>query len=293
MWDLNTIHAMEDRAQQEYLRKEKPDSPLAALREILRVVHPPSISLIVSLFQNVETYGDFVKLVRNFLPEREPEILGKTSPSAQMAAFAAYFEDRYLPLHPAFKDGEVEDDYYELLRDIPVMVMGFSWEEYHELNSARLGMQLMCYLIAPPLSGDSDMTGERIALLDGFPPAYQHEAKRVPDDGISLDAARRIFKGRKWVGLRHCAEYINQSTDNWFLDTDEEMKSSMQNEEWDRETVNSMKAEWGKANAYYDKIMKFAAWLEDQKDGAAHFRETIDFLLAESKQGDVNDTGTD
>jgi hypothetical protein len=39
--------------------------------------------------------------------------------------------------------------------------------------------------------------------------------------------------------------------------------------------------------------MKFAAWLEDQKDGAAHFRETIDFLLAESKQGHVNDTGTD
>jgi hypothetical protein len=229
-----------------------------------------------------------VKLVRDFLPEWEGEILGKTSPSAQMAAFASYFEDRYLPLHPVFKDGEVEDDYYELLRDIPVMVMGFSWEDYHELNSARLGMQLMCYLFEPPLQGDNDMAGERVSLVDGFPPAYQHEAQRVPAGGISLDDARLIFKGRRWIGLRNCAEYINQSTDNWFLDTDEEMRSSMQNEEWDKETINSMSNEWRKANAYYDRIMELASWLEDKKDGAAHFRETIDFLLAKSKQGGVN-----
>ena len=292
MWDLNTIHAMEDRAHQEYLR-QKPATPLAALREKLNEVHPPSISLILSLFQNVETYNDFVKLVRDFLPEREQEILQKTSPSAQMAAFASYFEDRYLPLHPAFKDGEVEDDYYELLRDIPVMVMGFSWEDYHELNSARLGMQLMCYLFEPPMQGDSDMAGERVALVDGFPPEYQHEAQRVPAGGISLDEARRIFKGKKWIGLRNCAEYINQSTDNWFLDTDEEMRSSMQNEEWDKETVAAMSKEWLKANVYYDKIMEFAAWLEDKKDGVAHFRETVDFLLAKKKQGGVNGTGTD
>ena len=80
--------------------------------------------------------------------------------------------------------------------------------------------------------------------------------------------------------MRNCAEYINQSTDNWFLDTDEEMKGNMQNEEWDKETVASMKEEWLKANAYYDKIMEFAGWLEDKKQGVGHFRETVDFLLA-------------
>ena len=113
-----------------------------------------------------------------------------------MAAFASHFEDRYLPLHPVFKDGEVEDDYYELLRDIPVMVMGFSWEDYHELNSTRLGMQLMCYLFEPPLQGDNEMAGERIALLDGFPPKYQHEVRRIPTGGISLDDARLTSRAR-------------------------------------------------------------------------------------------------
>jgi hypothetical protein len=282
MWDLNTIHDMEERAHQEYLR-QKPTTPLTALREKLCDVHPPSISLILSLFQNVETYNDFVKLVRDFLPEREKEILEKPSPSAQIAAFASYFEDRYLPLHPVFKDGEVEDDYYELLRDIPVMVMGFSWEDYHELNNARLGMQLMCYLFEPPMQGDSDMAGERVALFDGFSPEYQREAQRVPVGGVSLDDARLIFKGKKWTGLRNCVEYINQATDNWFLDTDDEMRGDMQPMEWDKETVASMTQEWLKANAFYDKIMEFALWLEDKKDGVAHFRQTVDFFLANKK----------
>ena len=83
--------------------------------------------------------------------------------------------------------------------------------------------------------------------------------------------------------MRNCAEYINQSTDNWFLDTDEEMRGSMQNEEWDKETVASMKEEWLKANAYYNKIMDFASWLEDKKNGVAHFKQTVDFLLANKK----------
>ena len=282
MWDLNIIHLMEERAHQEYLR-QKPTTPLAALREKLSDIHPPSISLILSLFQNVETYHDFVKLVRDFLPEREQEILQKISPSAQISAFASYFEDRYLPLHPAFKEGEVEDDYSELLRDIPVMVRGFGWEDYHELNSDRLGFQLMCYLFEPPLAGDSDMAGERVALADGFPLEYQREARRVPAGGISLDDARLIFKGKKWIGLRNCAEYLNQSTDNWFLDTDEETRGNMQNEEWSKETIISMSEEWLKADAYYDKVMEFAAWLEDKREGVAHFKQTVDFLLTSKK----------
>ena len=34
MWDLNTIHAMEDRSHEEYLQ-QKPTTPLTALREKL------------------------------------------------------------------------------------------------------------------------------------------------------------------------------------------------------------------------------------------------------------------
>ena len=84
--------------------RKKPTTPLEVLRERLRNARPPSISILLSFFQNVETYNDFVKLVREYLPEREKEILEKPTPHEQMACFASHFEDRYLPLHPIFKD---------------------------------------------------------------------------------------------------------------------------------------------------------------------------------------------
>ncbi len=286
MWDLNTLHAMNDRAYEEYHRK-KATTTLEALRERLLNARPPSISILLSIFRNAETYNDFVKLVREFLPEREREILEQTTPSAQMALFASHFEDRYLPLHPSFKDGECEDDYYDLLHDIPVMVMGFGWEDYHNLDNARLGCQLMSYLFQPPFEEYGEQAGERVALADGFPLAYQCEAERVPARGITLKAADRIFKGKKWEGLRNWAFYINQDTGNWFLDTDDEMRSSMEIMDWNKGTVESMTQEWAQANAFYDKMMDFALWLEDEKDGVAHFKQTVDFLLAHLGAGDL------
>ena len=54
-----------------------------------------------------------------------------------------------------------------------------------------------------------------------------------------------------------------------------------------------MSKEWLKSNVFYNKIMEFAAWLENKKNGVAHFRQTVDFLLAKKQQGGVNGTGTD
>jgi len=177
-----------------------------------------------------------------------------------------------------------DDDYYELLREIPIIVMGFSWEDYHELDSARLGVQLMSYLLEPPFE-DSGQAGERVALVDGFSPEYQREAQRVPANGITLNAAERIFKGKKWAGLRNWAKYISMDTGNWFLDTDQEMRYSGMQNEWDKETVEAMSKEWLQANAFYDKMMEFAAWLEDEKEGLAHFKQTVDFILAHEEGG--------
>ena len=278
MWDLDTLHAMNERAYEEYKRKQ-PTTPLEGLREKLRNARPPSISILLGVFRNVETYNDFVKLVREYLPEREKEILEKPTPHEQMACFASHFEDRYLPLHPSFRDEMCEDDYYELLREIPVIVMGFGWEDYHELDNARLGVQLMSYLLEPPFE-DSDQAGERVALFDGFFPEYQREAQRAPASGVTLNNADRIFKGKKWAGLRNWAKYINMNTGNWFLDNDDEMRYSGMLNDWDKETVEAMSKEWLQAQVFYDKMMEFAGWLEDEIEGTTRFKQTIDFILA-------------
>ncbi|MDP2729167.1 MAG: hypothetical protein Q8O55_01635 [Dehalococcoidales bacterium] len=287
MYDLDTLHLMNDRAYEEYHRK-KAITTLEVLREKLHNTRPPSISLLLNVFQNAETYNEFVVLVREYLPEREREILAKTSPHEQMACFASHFEERYLPLHPSFKEGECEDDYREILRNIPVTVMGFGWEDYHELNDHRLGIQLMSFLFEPPFAEDSDQQGERVALADGFPPAYRAEAQRVPTGGITLTAAERILKGKKWLPLQHWAAYINMSTGNWFLDMDNEMfYSGGEMNGWDKDVVEEMKKLWFQAQAYYDKMMNFALWLEGEKEGPAHFKQTVDFILANLQAGDV------
>lgn len=276
MWDVDTLHYLNDLAVERSI-KAKTDKPLEALVFLLEGARPPSLSILISFYDKAEEFSDFVKLVKEYLPEREQEILREPTPSAQVAKFASYFEDRYLPLHSAFKDGGVEDDYAELLRDIPVEVMGIGWEDYETLNDYRLGIQLMSFLIESPIVNEE---GQRVSLADGLPSAYQVEAERLPAGGVKLQAAQRILKGKKWTGLRIWAEILHQSTNNWFLDTDDEARDSGMINEWDKETVEQMAKDWKKAEAMYNQAMNFAAWLEDDELGTARFKETIDFLLS-------------
>ena len=69
------------------------DSPLTVLGGKLRNLGPPSLSVLVALFEDAEEYQSFVSLVREFLPEREHEILMQPTPTRQKAAFATHFED--------------------------------------------------------------------------------------------------------------------------------------------------------------------------------------------------------
>ena len=55
--------------------------------------------------------------------------------------------------------------------------------------------------------------------------------------------------------------------------------------DWDKETVEVMSKEWLQAQAFYDKMMDFAGWLEDEKEGPARFKQTIDFILAHEEGG--------
>jgi len=277
MWDLDTLHYLNYRAAKEQRQnKLKADTPLGSLVLQLQAPRPPALSILLRLFDSAESYSEFVKLVREYLPEREQDILSETSPSAQMAAFASYFEDRYLPLEPRFRDGDIEDDYYELLRELPVTFMGMSWEDYESLNDYRLGLQLMSFLVECPLTD----SGVRVSLADGFPEAYQPDAGRLPAGGVKLAVARRILNSKKWLGLKNWAEILFQDTGNWFLDTDEEMRySGYGGLEWNKDNVESMARDWKAAEAFYDKALDFASWLENEKSGPAHFKETIDFLL--------------
>lgn len=58
---------------------------------------------------------------------------------------------------------------------------------------------------------------------------------------------------------------------------------------WDKADVEGMTKLWREAQAYYDKAMEFAAWLENEKDGPARFKQTVDFLISHLKEEDYNE----
>lgn len=287
MHDLNTLRFMNESNHAEYERK-KASTVIEVISEKLSNPRPPALAVLIARYSNADDFNMFVRLIRKYLPEREVDILSGTSPAAQMSSFATYFEDRYLPLHNAIKDGIMEDDYNELLRDIPVYTMGFGWEDYEELNNARLGCQLMSYIFSPPAENDKEQQNVRISLADGFPPEYQVNVRRLPVEGLSVHDAQSIFRGKKWFPLKSWAEYINQDTNNWFLDTDEEMRSQCMIMDWFEEgIIDAMTADWKVAESRCDKMMDFATWLEDKKEGPQRFKQVVDFILAHTKKKDI------
>ena len=249
---------------------------LLALARKMRSFGPPSLSILISHLSEMEDYGDFVKLVKEFLPEREEDILHQLTPATQMAAFADYFEDRYFPLDDNIKLGEIES-YFELTRGIPVIIRGISWDDYHEIATSdwRFGAQLIAYLIESPYEeGDA-----RIALAEACAEHVPVELlQRVPEGGISPDEAHRILDNTPYKALALWADILCANTGNFFLDTDYEMLwSGGALPEWDQETVEILTRHWQQANLIEQEIFDLYEVLEG--DPTARFEEILNLIL--------------
>ena len=103
--------------------------PLCVLAQRLQAA-PPSLGALLSLIAGAEGFEDFRKLVREYLPDCEHDILAG-QPREQVAAFAQHFRARYFPLHDSQEWGEVDDDfpYNDVLSQIPIRPSGISWDD--------------------------------------------------------------------------------------------------------------------------------------------------------------------
>ena len=249
--------------------------PLSILARRLHSLGPPSLSVLIARLGEVEEYEEFLNLVRDFLPERELEILHESTPADQIAAFASHFADRYFPLDNAFQSGDVEG-YSDITRGIPAVVFGQSYEDYHEISSdARAGVQLMTYLIADPYEeGDT-----RVALAE----ACQEHApanllRQVPEGGLVPDAFHPILDGTGYSGLAVWGDIVFSNTGNFFLDTCyEDLYSGYMELDWSQETVEALNQEWHQHETLWQSVNDFNDWLEE--DIGAHFEEVLNFIL--------------
>ncbi len=225
-------------------------------------------------------------MVKTYLPEREQEILHEPTPVSQIACFASYFEDRYFPLDEAINCGGLgngELGYEELTYRIPVVVMGFSYDDYHEVHDWRPGALLMTYLIESPWEGDDVDVSMAEACAEHVPVALVERAGKC---WLHLEEAHRLLKDTKYEPLALWADRLHYNTGNCFLDTDYETLWNSTPPEWDPETVEELTRQWRQAELHENKTGEFMNWLEEDLPG--RFEELVSFI--EERKGDGKET---
>jgi hypothetical protein len=251
--------------------------PLLTLIARFRSLGLPSLSALISKFGYVEEYEDFIKLIREYLPEYETEILREPPEAGQVAKFCSLFESRYFPLAYQFRADFIDEEigYSDLLMEIPVVIRGATWEDYDQIShDARTGIQLMTYLLENPYQEDD----HRVSLAEACEEHVSRQLiERVPETGIEMTLAHELFNGTRYEPIAKWCDWINQATGNFFLDTDiEVLNSNYPYPEWDKDDVETLTRQWQEAELIDEEISNFAKWLE--QDPPAHFQEILDFI---------------
>ena len=256
------------------------DGPLSALAGRMLSLGPHSLSVLIARLGEVEEYEEFLNLVRDFLPEREQEILHESTPAGQIAAFASHFEDRYFPLDGIFREGDIEG-YSDLTRAIPIMVSGLSYDDYHEIPSDyRAGLQLMTYLIESTYEGETDRIALAEACREHVPAAL---LQQVPEGGLRHNELHPLLDGTIYSGLATWGDVLFASTGNAFLDTCyEDLWSGGMSVDWDRETVEELTRQWQRHEALWKTVNDLSEWLEE--DLPARFEELLSFILQRRRE---------
>src|SRR3990167_4456056 len=156
MWDLPQLIAQNNHAAVQAMmtaeRVQVADSPapmvwpLTYLADRLKV-GPPVLSEIVNGLVDIEWMERFLKLIRDFLPDHEEEILS-TRRNQRAWRFCRLFDRKYFPLgvtNPGFGT-------HNLLYRLPVQLMGMSYDVYHDLD-LRPGYLLLMSLVPYPYEG--------------------------------------------------------------------------------------------------------------------------------------------
>lgn len=257
---------------------------LETLRAKLRRGLPPSLSSLVQFFSSTEEYLEWVRIVRELLPEREVEILSEASPPEQIAKFISYFQTRYFPLEDSFAWDTEDLTYWDFLRCIPVQLSGIDYDAYHEMDNWRPGMQLMTYLYRNPWNDDDD--GARVALAELCVASVSQELlQSVEEGGMPFEFVEQRLKGTRFNAVFRWGEYLCSNTGNFFLDTDYEyLYAGYGSIDWEKDTIDELTREWLQHEQFWNEFVDISVWLEEDPEN--HFKELIQFITQGEKMND-------
>ena len=182
-------------------------------------VGPPQIEYLVALMEQGESFLEFLRIVREFTPQHQAEIMSETSIGGRCGAFAQHFGHLYFPLEDGIEWGEVEE-YEQIISYIPIPRMGMSYDDYHDISSDSTETLCLLALVESPYENWGD-DGSRVPLLELVSGAIGKElAQRIPEGGLRPDDLQRRLSGTKVVAVALFAEEVWRSTDTVFLDVD-------------------------------------------------------------------------
>ena len=249
--------------------------PLAVLGRRLQV-GPPQITHLMSLLEDGEMVAAFVKIVRDYLPEHEAEIMALTAVE-RVGLFQQLFEPRYFPLQEYGYDDEEAYQYIVMAPDIPRM--GLSWDDYHSIaDDYHPGLVLQFGLAKSPWSNwdGQDGAGERVALLEKCAEIVGLEqAGRIPATGWEPQYLHELLDGTFFQAAAHAADWLWHQTNTIFLDVDYEMDNNL---DWSRETIDELTRLWRQADQIRDDIYNLGMWLEEAP--TKQFKELLDKIGA-------------
>jgi len=283
MFDLPTLDFLNNQAvlrarqrrseQRQSVNTVSPEAmPLESLAERL-TLGPPSIGVLLDLFEQSEYLQDFVSLVREYLPEQEKQImLGDRSDRAHR--FCQFFSDKYFELEVDMIDGG-DDPVAELVTRIPVWPQGMGYEAYHDFCNMPDPMTLLLTLIQNPwLDFGGDENDARIALIEEAARLVGKEiAGKIPDDGWPPAELHRRLDGTKHAAVAAFADSVWHDTGLALLDNDMECELP----EWDHETVETLTAQASELREFWANLNHYEEWLMDSTQ--ANFDELLSLLL--------------
>ena len=258
---------------------------------------PPSLRELVVLVGYAEDYAWFAELVRRLFPDEAEAALAAPDVGARMENFARLFEERHFPLYAPYLEffmDEGDDPPWTWLRKgIPFQLMGFGYDDLHEMwDGYREGLSALALLAQPPDSYYDGPDGLRTAWLEAAAQRIpQTTLERIPQGGIPLDALTEAVEETEYQGSAQAAAWVRAETGNFFLDHCYDVGNyDGFSDPWEDEIIQEGTEEWRKASALMDSVVRLADWLEEELPG--RFAEMLEFILPrlpEQQQQEEND----
>ena len=267
---------------------------LSGLAQLL-LRRPPSLRELVALIGYAEDYAWFAGLVRRLFPQEADAILAPPDVNRRLAGFAELFQERHFPLYGPFLDFWIDEGdeppFTWLKRGIPFDLMGFGYDDLHELwDGYREGLSALALLAQPPDSFFMGPDGIRTAWLESAAERIPQETlERMPQGGIPLDLLTEAVKETGFEGAAKANAWVWSETGNFFLDHNYSNGDyDGFSDPWEEEIIREGTEEWQKASAVIDSVTQLAGWLEE--DLPARFAEIAGLHPAPTSRTD-NRTG--